>query len=155
MSEIKKVEGDKKSDPLSSFMKKQMVEKAQNNAANKVSASSGQSQQNKIIKKDAKKDLKKDKEKDDKDDEKKDDQEEEMTEEEKALEEAKKASRNKAAERDQTEMYKKLLKETLLKYTIVLSVLGVLSIAIIKAGPAIISFFRGGLTRALMAAIGQ
>ena len=77
-----------------------------------------------------------------------------MTEEEQ-LEEAKKASRNKAAERDQTEMLKKLFMENALKYIVVISVIAIFAIGIIKFGPAILAFFNGFLYKILMSALGK
>jgi hypothetical protein len=146
MSEIKKAETEKKSDPLSSFMKQQMAQKAQHTMPSKdpFAASRGNNKGKQAIAK---------KEADKKD--KKDGKDEEMSEEEKELEEAKKASRSKAAERDQTDMYKKMIKEAIVKYVILFSALGILAIAVIKVGPAMVAFFNGGISRALMGAIGQ
>ena len=69
------------------------------------------------------------------------DQEEEMTEEEQ-LEEAKKASRNKAAGRDQSEMLKKLFLETVGKYLLVVTAFAILAIGVITIGPEIVKFFN-------------
>ena len=81
------------------------------------------------------------------------------SEEEKAekeeLEEAKKLSRNKAADRDQTEMIKKLIIESIVKYSVLISLLVVTSIAIIKFGPALATSLNGALSKVLMSAIGQ
>lgn len=78
--------------------------------------------------------------------------EEDMTDEEK-LEEAKKASRNKAAEMDQTEMFKKMLLENIVKYTVLVAVLVMFAIGIIKFGPAIMHMLDGLLTKILLGAI--
>jgi len=86
--------------------------------------------------------------------EKKDENEEEMTEEEQ-LEEAKKASKNKSAQYDQTEMIKKLILESGLKYSVIIGVLVLFSIGVIKFGPAILAFFNGLLYKMMMAALGK
>lgn len=89
------------------------------------------------------------------DTDKKDDQDsgEELTEEE-ILEEAKKASRSKSAEFDQTEMIKKMIIENIVKYTVIISVLVIFAIGLIKFGPAILAFFNGLLYKMMMAALG-
>ncbi len=78
--------------------------------------------------------------------------EEDKSEEEKAkeLDEAKKASRNKAGERDQVEMFKKLLIQNIMKYTLLIAVLTIFAIGTIKSGPAIVKFFNGFLSKILM-----
>jgi len=124
---------------LSSFMKKQINQKstktlehyhqqhdAEQNAA-KSAAASGEAPK-----------------------EEKDKSEEEKAEE---LEEAKKASRHKAGERDQTEMYKKLFMESIAKYALLIAVLAVFSIGVIKFGPAVASFLNGFLSKILMGAL--
>jgi len=87
-------------------------------------------------------------------DEKKDENGEEMTEEEQ-LEEAKKASKNKSAQFDQTEMIKKLILESGLKYTVLIGVLVLFAIGVIKFGPAILEFFNGLLYKIIMGALGK
>lgn len=81
--------------------------------------------------------------------------EEDKSEEEKAkeLEEAKKASRNKAGERDQVEMFKKLLIQNIMKYTLLIAMLAIFAIGIIKSGPAIVKFFNGFLSKILLGAL--
>ena len=78
---------------------------------------------------------------------------EEMTEEE-ILEDAKKGSKNKAAQYDQTDMIKKLIMENIIKYVVLISVLVVLSIAVIKTGPALMDMLNGFLSKMLFGAIG-
>jgi hypothetical protein len=78
--------------------------------------------------------------------------EQEMTEEEK-LEEAKKASRNKASTRDQIEMFKKLIIETVVKYTAIFITLALFSFGLIKFGPAILEFLHGLIFKIFMGSI--
>ncbi len=131
---------EKNKEMLSSLMKKQISEKSSKKisaaksliaAKNSETASSGDA------------------------DEKKEDQDstEEQTEEE-ILEEAKKASRGKAAEFDQSEMIKKMIIENIVKYTIIISLLVTFAIGLIKFGPAILAFFNGLLYKMMMAALG-
>jgi hypothetical protein len=77
-------------------------------------------------------------------------QEELETEE---LEEAKKVSKGKAADYDQSEMIKKLILESGLKYTLLILILIIFTIGLIKFGPAIIAFFNGLLYKIIMAAL--
>lgn len=78
---------------------------------------------------------------------------EEMTEEEE-LEDAKKASKNKAAQVDQTEMLKKLFLENFVKYAILVAVLVIVAIAVIKFGSAFLAMVNGLVFKALMGALG-
>ncbi len=80
--------------------------------------------------------------------------EDEMTDEEK-LEEAKKASRNKAAGQDQTEMLKKLFMENCAKYLLMISMLVVLSIGVIKFGPAMVATLNGLVTKMILGSFGK
>ena len=80
--------------------------------------------------------------------------EDEMTDEEK-LEEAKKASRNKAAGQDQTEMLKKLFMENCAKYLLMISMLVVLSIGVIKFGPAMVGALNGLVTKMILGSFGK
>ncbi len=75
--------------------------------------------------------------------------EEEMTEEEK-LEDAKKASLNKAAERDQTEMLKKLLIENVVKYVLIVAVLIIFTLGIIQYMPKVIGLFNGLIFKSII-----
>ncbi len=76
-----------------------------------------------------------------------------MTEEEQ-LEDAKKASRNKAAQTDQTEMFKKLFLENFVKYAILVAVLVLVAIAIINFGAAFLAMINGLIFKLLMGALG-
>lgn len=78
---------------------------------------------------------------------------EEMSEEEK-LEDAKKASVNKAAQYDHSGMIKKLILESIIKYTALMAVLVIFAFGIIKLGPAFIDMFSGLLSKILFGAIG-
>lgn len=78
---------------------------------------------------------------------------EEMTEEEE-LEEAKKESRNKAAETDQTEMFKKLIMENVVKYAVVIAVLLIFAFAVIKFGAAFLAMVNGLIYKVLMGGLG-
>lgn len=132
---------EKTKNTLSALMKKQMSETSKKNLAKKSAAANS-----------AKKESSKEK-KDGKEAEKEVDQEE-MTDEEK-LEEAKKASRNKASEQDQTEMIKKLILESIAKYTLLISILVVLAIGLIKFGPGMMAFVNGAFYKVLMGALGK
>jgi hypothetical protein len=77
---------------------------------------------------------------------------EEMTEEEE-LEEAKKESRNKAAQVDQTEMFKKLIMENFVKYAVLTTVLVIVAFAVIKFGSAFLAMINGIVFKALMGAL--
>ena len=72
-----------------------------------------------------------------------------MTEEEK-LEEAKKESRNKAAVTDQTEMFKKLILESIMKYVLLITLLVVVAIGVIKLGPVLFDMLHGLLFKVLL-----
>ncbi len=128
---------EKNHQSLSSFMKKKINDNKknqENNTSKKAQIKSKEDNKNK------------------KDGEEKDDIEEEMSEEEQ-LEEAKKASNNKAANFDNSRMIKKLIIETIVKYTIMIAVLVIFSLGIIKTGPAIVDFFNGLIFRTLMSGI--
>lgn len=77
-----------------------------------------------------------------------------MTEEEE-LEDAKKESRNKAAEMDQTDMIKKMIMENIVKYTVVIAVITILAFAVIKLGAAFLAAVNGLVYKILMSALGQ
>lgn len=128
---------DKTNESLSAFMKKQISEKSSKNNLAKKSTNT-QKDNNQEIGEDQE-DIQS--------------AEEEMTEEEQ-LEEAKKASRNKAAERDQTEMFKKLIMESISKYAMLISGLVILSIGVIKFGPELLKFLNGLIFRVLMGSLG-
>ncbi len=74
---------------------------------------------------------------------------EEMTEEQK-LEEAKKESRGKLANVDQTEMLKKLFIESIAKYVLLITLLVVSAIGVIKLGPVFLEFLHGLFFRVLV-----
>jgi len=124
---------------LFSLMKKQIKEDAKSNKVKKEAAKS-KNLQNEASKADAKtvgegeKDVK------------------EMTEEE-VLEDAKKGSKNKAAQYDQTEMIKKLIMENIVKYVVIISVLVVLAIGAIEIGPAFFHMLNGLLSKVLFGAL--
>ncbi|MBP7709750.1 MAG: hypothetical protein KA100_01600 [Rickettsiales bacterium] len=82
------------------------------------------------------------------------DPEDEMTDEEK-LEEAKKASRNKASQQDQTEMLKKLFLENVAKYALLATGLALLSIAVIKYGPELVGLLNGLVFKSIIGAISR
>lgn len=113
-------------DILSSFMKKQISQKSAK----------------KSVKKTEKKLTKDEKDAKENSEEKKEDEKEEMSEEEQ-LEEAKKESNAKAANYDNSEMLKKLIVETVVRYGIIIGTLVVFAIAVIASGPAIMEFFHG------------
>ena len=125
---------------LSLFMKKQISEKSsKNKMEQKAAASAAKAKDIEKKKKDAEKDGS-------------ESGEEEMSDEEK-LEEAKKASRNKAAERDQTKMFKKMILEAIVKYGVIIAVLVMMSIGLIKFGPAIFEMMNGLISKILFGAI--
>lgn len=124
---------------LSSFMKKQISEKSSKKAIAKKTPSGPSKGQ-------AAKDGKEG------DAEKNQDGTEEMTEEEQ-LEEAKKASRNKAAETDQTEMFKKLILENIVKYSVIIGVMVIFALGIIQLGPSFFAMLSGFVSKFLMAAL--
>lgn len=116
---------EKTKESLSVFMKKQISEKSSKKTAPKKSVISsvknldqGEDKENNCL-----------------------DNQDEMTDEEK-LAEAKKASRNKAAGFDQTEMFKKLFLENLAKYTLLFAILVIVTIGVITLGPAMVKFFN-------------
>jgi magnesium-transporting ATPase (P-type) len=134
---------EKDKEPLSSFMKKQINEKSSKKNLEKKAAAA------KKEKSDAK-----DKDKETDAEEEKVDPTEEMTDEEK-LEDAKKASRNKAAEYDQTDMIKKMILENVVKYTLLIAATVLLAIGLIKFGAAILAFLNGLMYRVIMGALHQ
>lgn len=75
---------------------------------------------------------------------------EEETQEEKELKEAKKRSRGRALEANQFEMYKKLIKELLIKYGFGLLFLVILSISIVELTPVILDFIRSLLAKLIL-----
>lgn len=79
---------------------------------------------------------------------------EELSDKEK-LEEAKKESNSKAANYDNSEMLKKLIIETLLRYIVVIGGLIIFAIAIITSAPAIMDFFYGIIRNLLFSDIRQ
>ncbi len=106
---------------LSAFMKKQISEKSSKNNLAKNSSAVIAKKSNAAEAKD-----------------KKDGQDnDEMSDEEK-LEEAKKLSNSKASDYDQTEMFKKLIIENIIRYTALIGTLLVIAIGVIKLGPAFI-----------------
>lgn len=133
---------EKTKNSLSALMKKQMSETSKKNLAKKTAAAAASAS------KEAGKENKDAKETE------KDAAQEEMTEEEK-LEEAKKASKNKAGERDQTDMIKKMILENIAKYTLLISILVVLAIGLIKFGPEMMRFLNGVFYKVLMGALGS
>ena len=113
------------------FMKKQISEKSSKiNAEHKLAASHHKSH-----------------------DESKETRDEEEIIEEEELEEAKKESIKKAAEINQTEMIKKLVLETFVKYAILVAVCVIFAIGLIQFGPAVAKFFNGIIFKAFMAAL--
>lgn len=131
---------EKNKEMLSQLMKKQISEKSSKKISAAKSPSNAKNSQAAAATGDA---------------DKKEDQDsgEEQTEEE-ILEEAKKASRGKAAEFDQSEMIKKMIIENIVKYTIIIALLVTFAIGLIKFGPAILAFFNGLLYKMMMAALG-
>jgi Fe2+ transport system protein B len=81
------------------------------------------------------------------------DKNQEGQEEKEKLEEAKKNSRSKAAQYDQTQMIKKLLIEKSAKYILLIAILVILAISLIKFGPAVLDFFDGLIFKVLMKAL--
>lgn len=127
---------------LSTFMKKQMHDKASHKVAAKASANAASKTPNKG---DAKGEEGK---------EGQNAEQEEMSEEEQ-LEEAKKASKNKAAQIDQTDMIKKMILQNIARYTLLISMILVIFVGLVKFGPAIAGFFNGMMYKALMALLGK
>jgi hypothetical protein len=78
--------------------------------------------------------------------------EEELSEEEQ-LAEAKKASKSKARDIDQTEMIKKLIMQSVVKYTIVIGSLVILTYGIINFAPAVAHALNGLLHEMFVSAI--
>jgi uncharacterized membrane protein YdbT with pleckstrin-like domain len=129
---------EKTKESLSVFMKKQISEKSSKKTlAKKLNAAATKNLQS---------DSKKDKENTDSEDE--------MTDEEK-LEEAKKLSRGKASQQDQSEMLKKLFLETAAKYTLLFVGLALLSIAVIKYGPVLIGLLNGLVFKSIISTISR
>ncbi|MBU6140949.1 MAG: hypothetical protein KGP29_05305 [Proteobacteria bacterium] len=79
-------------------------------------------------------------------------EQEEMTEEEQ-LEDAKKSSRNKAAQIDQTEMIKKLLMEIIVKYSVLIALLVIFAFALINFGSSLLAAINGLFYKAFIAAL--
>lgn len=125
---------EKSQESLMNFMKKQASIKVSKQKSDKKSTNS--------LVADKAKDKKKDGEIKAVDDE-------EMTEEEK-LEEAKKESRGKLANTDQTEMLKKLFIESIAKYVLLITLLVVSAIGVIKLGPVFLEFLHGLFFRVLV-----
>ncbi len=129
---------EKTKESLSVFMKKQISEKSSKKTlAKKLNAA---------VAKNLESGQEKDKDKIDPEDE--------MTDEEK-LEEAKKASRNKASQQDQTEMLKKLFLENVAKYALLATGLALLSIAVIKYGPELVGLLNGLVFKSIIGAISR
>lgn len=128
---------EQNNEKLSAFMKKQISQKASKNNSAKKSSTTLQAQNL-----DPSQEEDQNQEIDNQD----------MTEEEQ-LEEAKKASRNKASQRDQVEMFKKLLMENVAKYVLLVTILVVCSIGVIKIGPEIVNFFNGLIFRVMMGSL--
>ncbi len=112
-------------DILSSFMKKQINQKSAK----------------KPIKNTAKKTTNPEKTEKEDNEDKNESQQEELSEEEK-LEEAKKESNAKAANYDNSEMLKKLIIETVVRYGVIIGTLVIFAIAVILSGPAIMDFLH-------------
>jgi len=127
-------EQNENSSKLSEFMKKKISDKSKNK---KISNITGQKKNNVKANSD-------DKEKN----------QEDLSEEEQ-LEEAKKASRNKAAQQDQSGMIKKMIIENIIKYTLLTALLVLFAIGLIKFGPAMVKFFNGLLSKILFSAISR
>lgn len=128
---------EKAKESLSVFMKKQISKKS-SEKTQPISTTKNTSQQSGDQKKEEEQDAKS--------------KESEMSDEEK-LAEAKKASSNKAAERNQVEMFKKLILESVIKYVAAISLLAILAIGVIKLGPVIGHFFNGLIFRMMMGSI--
>lgn len=124
---------DKSQESLMNFMKKQASNKVSKQKSDKKSTKSLVANKTKDEKKDGKTNIADD---------------EEMTEEEK-LEEAKKESRSKMADVDQTEMLKKLFIEAITKYVLLITLLIIAAIGVIKFGPLFLEFLRGLFFRIL------
>lgn len=121
---------EKTKETLANFMKKQAINKASKQNGTKKSTPSLNSAKTKTNKENF-------------------EGEEEMSEEEK-LEEAKKESRNKAAIADQTEMFKKLILESIAKYVLLITLLVVVAIGVIKLGPVLFEMLHGLLFKVLL-----
>lgn len=129
---------EKNKEMLTALMKKQISEKSSKKNSAPKSVNPSQSSANG----------------EQKEGENKGENEEEMSEEEQ-VEEAKKASKGKSAQYDQTEMIKRLILESGLKYTVIIGVLVLFAIGVIKFGPAVLAFFNGLLYKILMGALGK
>ncbi len=132
---------EKSQDLFSSFMKKQINSKKKEAEIKTVAKKKAEKTKDK-----------KDSDADSANKENEDATEEEMTEEEE-LEEAKKESRNKAAQVDQTEMFKKLIMENFVKYAVLIAVLVIVAFAVIKFGSAFLAMVNGIVFKALMGAL--
>ena len=126
---------EKNKETLANFMKKQANDKLSKQSNVKKSSSSLAFAKNS-----------------NKGDEKEVENAEEMSEEEQ-LEEAKKASRNKAGATDQTEMFKKLILESIVKYVLLITLLVVAAIGLIKLGPVIFEMLHGLLFKVLFSGV--
>lgn len=62
---------------------------------------------------------------------------------EEELEEAKKASKHKAAQYDQSDMIKKLILQNIIKYVVIIGSLVIFAVGVIKLGPVIGSMLNG------------
>ena len=120
-------------------MKKQISEKSsKKKIATKISNNPGQQKNNSDSAKD----------------ENENPNQEEMTEEEQ-LEEAKKASKGKAGEYDQSEMIKKMIIENVTKYTLIIAIFVTLAIGVIKVGPSFFAMISGLFSKLFMSAFGK
>lgn len=127
-------EQNENSSKLSEFMKKKISDKSKNK---KISNASGQNKNNNKAGSDDK------------------EQSPDDLSEEEQLEEAKKASRNKSAQQDQSGMIKKMIIENIIKYTLLTALLVLFAIGIIKFGPAMVKFFNGLISKMLFSAISR
>ena len=85
--------------------------------------------------------------------EKKDGAEKEETTDEEKLEEAKKESKGKAGSYDQSGMIKKLILENIVKYTLIISLLIIATIAIIHSVPIMVEFMHGLFFKVIISGI--
>lgn len=127
----------KNSNALASFMKKQIVEKSNKKSLMAQNLFANEQDDN---------------QKEESQDEKKEEQSltEEEEQEKKELEEAKKASRSKAAQMDQTEMFKKLLIQNAIKFIVLIGSMIILAYGVIEVGPKIISSLNGAVIKAVV-----
>jgi hypothetical protein len=75
--------------------------------------------------------------------------------EEELLEDAKKESRAKAAEFNNSEMIKKMILENIAKYVAIIFILIIATIGIIEFGSAFLAFLNGFLHGLIMSALGK